>query len=99
MLLNDDVEVVSTWLQKYMLGTQKTSGEKYPLRTLHMLLSGLQQYMREQKELPFHIFSQDLPPFQKLADTCDSYYREFREQGIGADTKETEVFTAEDAMG
>ena len=96
VLLSDDADEVSTWLQKYVLGTRKTSGEKYPPRTLHMLLSGLQRYMHEQKEHSFHIFSQDLPPFQKLANTCDSYYRELREQGVGADTKETEVFTVED---
>ena len=96
VLLSDDANEVSTWLQKYLLGTRKTSGEKYPPRTLHMLLSGLQRYMREQEKHSFHIFSQDLPPFRKLANTCDSYYRELREQGVGADTKETEVFTVED---
>ena len=96
VLLSDDGEELSTWLQRYVLGTRKTSGEKYPPRTLHLLLSGLQRYMREQKERPFHILSEDLPPFRKLATTCDSYYRELREAGVGAATKETEVFNMHD---
>ena len=96
VLLSDNAEEVSLWLQRYILGTCKTNGDKYPPRTLHLLLSGLQRYMRENKEHPFHFFSQDSPPFRKLTNTCDSYYRELREQGVGATTKETEVFTRDD---
>ena len=93
VLLSDNAEELSMWLQRYVLGTRKTNGDKYPPRTLHLLLSGLQRYIRENKDSPFHIFSQDLPPFRKLTNTCDSYYRELREQGVCATTKETEVLT------
>ena len=92
VLLSDDVEELSTWLQRFVLGTRKTNVEKYPPRTLHMLLSGLQRYMHEQKKNTLHIYCQDLPPFCKL---CDSYYRELCEQGVGAATKETEVCSLE----
>ena len=51
VLLSDDAEELSMSLQRYVVGTRKTSGEKYPPRTLHMLLSGLQRHMREQKDL------------------------------------------------
>ena len=78
-----------------ILGMRKTNGEKYPPRTLHMLLSGLQRYMREQKENMLHIYCQDLPPFRKLVKTCDSYYCELCKQGVGAATKETEVCSLE----
>ena len=56
VLLSDNAEEVSLWLQRYILGTCKTNGDKYPPRTLHLLLSGLQPYMRENKEHPFHFF-------------------------------------------
>ena len=45
--------------------------------------------LRGQMENTF--FSQDLPPFQKLGNTCGSYYRELHEQGVGAATKEMKV--------
>ena len=90
VLLSDNAEELAMymWLQRYVLGTRKTNGDKYPPRTLHLLLSGLQRYMRKNKD---HPFPQDLPPFRKLTNTCDSYYRELREQSVCATTKETGV--------
>ena len=34
VLLSDDTEELSTWLQACVLGTRKTNGEKYPARAL-----------------------------------------------------------------
>ena len=34
VLLSDDTEELSTWLQTCVLGTRKTNGEKYPARAL-----------------------------------------------------------------
>lgn len=39
------------------------------------------------------VFLQDTLEFKQLMTTCDSYYRELREQGIGAAAKSTEVLT------
>ena len=51
VLLSDDAEELSTWLQTCVLGTRKTNGEKYPARALsttpaaatdpHVVLVGL----------------------------------------------------------
>ena len=96
VLLSDDPAEVSLWLQKYVISTKKRSGQPYPPRTIHFLLSGLQRYMREKKEAPFNLFSRDTVVFKQLMTTCDSYYRDLREKGVGASSKATEVLSDDD---
>ena len=94
VLLSDDAEELSTWLQRlYVLGMRKANGEKYPPCTLQLLFSAIQQYMCDNKVRPFHIFSDE---FRKLSNTCDTYYHEVREEGVDSASKPTEVFTASD---
>ena len=45
------------------------------------------------REYSFNIFCQDTSEFKQLMTTCDSYYCELREQGIGAEAKPTEALT------
>ena len=49
--------------------------------------------MKEKKQFSYNLFCQDTPEFKQLMTTCDSYYRELREQGIGAAAKPTKVLT------
>ena len=42
---------------------------------------------------PFNIFCRESAEFKQLLTTCNSLYRELREQGVGAEAKATEVFT------
>ena len=41
ILLSDSSSELSFWLQKYVLGTRKKSGEKCPPKTVYLLLCGL----------------------------------------------------------
>ena len=59
----------------------------------HMLLCGIQRYIREQKEVAFNIFSTDDPAFKQLMTTCDSLFRELREEGVGASSAPTQTLT------
>lgn len=54
VLLCDDASQLSMWLQRYVISTKKKTGEPYPLRTIHLLLSGLQRHRREKKKR-FHL--------------------------------------------
>ena len=49
ILLSDSSKDLSYWLQKYVLGTRKKSGEKYPPKTVYLLLCGLNRYMKGKK--------------------------------------------------
>ena len=50
----------------------------------------------KQKLQPINIFDRNNPNFKLLFNTCDSYFRELREDGVGCDSKATESLTRED---
>ena len=96
LLLTDNAEDLSFWLQKYVLETRKRNGEQYPPKTIYLLLCGLNRYMREKKSDSLNIFDYDNPSFKQLRTTCDSLFRELREEGVGNSSKSTEPITKED---
>ena len=46
ILLSDSSKDLSYWLQKYVLGTRRNSGETYPPKRVYLLLCGLNRYMK-----------------------------------------------------
>ena len=98
VLLTDSLSELSFWLQKYVLGTciRKKASEQYPPKSVHLLLCGIHRYMKEKKLNAFNIFDRENPEFKLLFNTCDSYFRELREDGIGSDSKGTEPVTRDD---
>ena len=96
ILLSNSSKDVSYWLQKIVLGTRKKSGEKYPPKTVYLLLCGLNQFMKDKKQDSFNIFNRDDPDFKLLYNTCDSLFKELREEGHGSESKATEPITKQD---
>ena len=96
VLLCDSSSVLAAWLQKYVLSIRKKNGEKYPPKTIYLLLCGLQRYMREHKPRAFDIFDRDDQEFKVLLNTCDNYFRELRSEGLGSQSKPTEALSKED---
>lgn len=78
------------------MGTRKKDGASYPPKTLYLLLCGLYRYMKEKKEHVLNIFNCEDPDFKKLFKTCDSYFRELRDDGVGSESSTTEALTKED---
>lgn len=68
-LLSDSSNDLATWLQRYVVSTRKKSGEKYPAKTVYLLLCGLQRHMKEKKAQPFNIFDRDHPDFKVVFRT------------------------------
>ena len=52
--------------------------------------------MKEKKLNGFNIFDHENPEFKLLFITWDSYFMEFREDGIGSDSKGKESVTQDD---
>ena len=92
VLLSDNPVELSLWLQRYILGTRK----KVILQKHYLLLCGLYRYMKEKKERVLNIFNREDPDFKKLFKTCDSYFRELRDDGVGSESSTTEALTKED---
>ena len=94
VLLSDSSSELSFWLQKYGLGTRKKNGEQYPPKSVYLLLCGINRYM--EKLNSFNLFDRENPDFKLLFNTCDSYFRELREEGAGSNSKSTEPITRDD---
>jgi len=73
-LLSDDSKELSWWLQKYVVSTRKTNSDKYPPKTVYLLLCRLQRYMREKKQHPFNLFDKEHVDFKLLVTVCDNYF-------------------------
>ena len=88
---------LNKWLSAFVAETRKVNGEPYPPTTLHLLLSGLQWYMKAvDKEKAPNIFVKNDVAFQTLHHTMDSVYRKLRADGVGAQKQSTETFTKEE---
>ena len=96
VLFTGNVDILSHWMQKYALGTRKKNREKYPPKTVCYLLSGLNRYMKEKKTDSFNIFYQTNNSFKMLRRTCDSLFRELRQEGVGSSSKSTEPITKDE---
>lgn len=89
VLLSESSSELSFWLQKYVLGTKK-NGEQNPPKTVYLLLCGINRYMKEKKLNSFNIFDRENGDIKLLFNTCDTYFRELREEGIGSNSNSTE---------
>ena len=52
--------------------------------------------MKEKKTDSFNIFDQTNNSFKMLRRTCDSLFRELRQEGVGSSSKSTEPITKDD---
>uniref|UniRef100_A0A1X7VAA4 Uncharacterized protein n=1 Tax=Amphimedon queenslandica TaxID=400682 RepID=A0A1X7VAA4_AMPQE len=52
--------------------------------------------MKENKACVLNIFNRDNPDFKKLFKTCDCYFRELHDDGIGSESSATEAVAKED---
>ena len=96
VLLCNSSSVLAVWLQKYVLSIRKKNGEKYPPKTIYLLLCRLQRYMSEQKPKAFDIFDCDDQEFKVLLSRYENYFRELRSEGLGSQSKLTETISKVD---
>ena len=79
-----------------MTEVRKQDGKPYPLRSIHLILAGIQRYILETKPDAPKLFDQGNSTYRDLRRTCDSVFRQLRSDGIGADVNRTSVFTPEE---
>ena len=101
ILLTDDPKLLCSCLCRYVMETRKENGEKYPLKSLFNLLSGLLRlvrYMRENKTNAFNIFDDNDANFLPLKNVMDSYFRQLHGESIEANTHQSEIVSAEEDL-
>ena len=93
-----DVTVLGYWLTRYVhvCESRSTPGDKYLATTLLSLLSALHRRMKAiSPDCPNFQDPTD-PRFKKMHSIIDSYCRQLRTEGIGAEVKHTCTITKEE---
>ena len=87
-----DKENLCGWLCSFVAETRKANGGEYTLRSLYLLLAGLQRKIRLcNPQESVNIFTD--AKFKELRNVCDSVFKRLHQKGIGSETKSTKVLT------
>ena len=100
ILLTCTAEELDTWLSRFVMETRKEDGTRFPARSIKLLLSGLQRYMRASSPTPFNIFDKSDNRFRRFRGTRDTVFKELLADGVGAVIHHHEPFSLdeEDAL-
>ena len=91
-----DVVELSYWLPRYACETRTQDGKKYPAATVYSLLGGLLRRMRSVSlDCPNFLDTKDAR-FRDMHAIIDTYFRELRMTGVGADVKHASLVTKEE---
>ena len=96
IIQRDDAELLNKWLSLFVSEVRKSDGTKYPPQTIHLILCGLQRYMRRHNAAPVSIFDKTDVRFRGLQGTTESVYQTLHEEGLGVEVKHASVITADD---
>ena len=96
LLESTDPSVLSKWLALYCAETRKQDGKEYPPKTIYALLTGILRHKRSlNQDCPNFLDFPD-PRFSALQNTLDNVFHDLCTHGVGAESKNAEVFTKED---
>ena len=102
LLICNDTTLLNKWISYYVVETRKKDGERFPSKSINLLLAGLKRYMTEAVleagpfAVPVNILDESDTSFKGLRVTRDKVARELRACGIGAQVQHTEVFSTEE---
>ena len=54
-IVNMTTETLNFWLSRFIQEVVKANGERYPARTLHGIVCGLNRYLQEENDIPVSI--------------------------------------------
>ena len=93
IILSDNLGDLCQWLCRFSTKIRKKDGTRYPPRTIHHYLMGIQRYIRTEKNSSVNIITQS--EFNPLKKLLDALYRKLHSEGLGCSLK-TEAVTEED---
>ena len=91
----NEPEIVSKWLQKFVLETSQESGDPYPPKSLYAILCGLYQ-ISQSNGVSFNFLDKKDTRFAVLYRTFDSIFSTLHSQGVGTSKKSAEVIPIEE---
>ena len=87
---------MSKWLSLFVLEVRKSDGSKYSPQSIHLILCGLQRYMRRTNATPVSLFDKHDVRFRRLRETMETVYQSLHNDGIGAEVRHAPLTTAEE---
>lgn len=97
VLQSTDCKLLCKWLSLFVAEARKQDGSCYPPKSLYLLMTGLLRHMRSSlgDKCP-NFLDTKLPSFEPLHNAMDNVFRQLRADGVGAESKATEVFSKEE---
>ena len=96
VLTSGDAVALSKCLSLFVIEVRKQDGNKYPSKTVNLLLAGLKRHMNEINPSTPNFLNEEDDDFKGLRGTRDTIARQLCEQGIRASVKHVEVITHEE---
>ena len=88
-------EELNAWLPVYVSETRNKEGKRYSPKTIYSLLVRILRYMTENPRHPNFLEKND-PQFVPFHGSIDNVLRKLREDGVGAESKQTATITIEE---
>ena len=87
---------LNRFLSLYILETRNKKGERYPSKTITLLLAGIKRHMMANNPYAVNILDENSPDFVGLRGVRDRLARELRNEGVGAEVKHAEAISYEE---
>ena len=96
LLTTCDPVLLNKHLSRFAVEARKTNGDHYPPSTIHQLLCGLLRHARDQSPGCPNFLDKQYSRFKHLQGTLDALFHKLHSDGIGVQTKHTEILTKDD---
>ena len=87
---------LNTWLPVYAAETRNKEGERYSPKTIYSLLTGILRHMTTENPRYPNFLDKKNPEFVDFHRSLDNLFRKLREEGVGAESKQTATITTEE---
>ncbi len=96
VLERDDAELLNKWLTLFVAEVRKVDGSRYPPKTIHSLLCGLQRHFRRSSSSRVSMFDKSDVRFRSLRNTMEVVFQSLHEEGIGVEVRHVSIITEEE---
>ena len=96
LILNEKVADICKWLSFYVTETRSYTGERFPPKSIHQLLSGILRHYRSlNPDIPNFLDKKD-HSFKSFHTVLDNLFENLKRGGIGCEIKHSEIISKKD---
>ena len=87
---------LNTWLPVHVAEARNKEGKRYSPKTIYSLLTGISRHMTTENPRYLNFLDKKNPEFVDFHRSLDNLFRKLREEGVGAESKQTATITIEE---